>query len=347
MKKVSVFVALLLLSQSYIWAQDWSKLNDFFNELDQNKKFMGSVMLSKDGKTIYQKSVGYADVERKIKADSTTHYRVGSITKTFTATLILKAIEQSKISLDLPIKKYFPNLVNSEKITIRQLLQHRSGIANFTDAKDYLQWNSKPKTKSEMYNLIVEGGSKFEPGSKFEYSNSNYYLLGMMLEIIYHRSYENLVSNIIFQPLEMVHSRVGGFIDVDNNDAHSYSLQKNWKKEVESDLSIPMAAGAIVSTPEDLNIFSKALFEGKIINETSLQEMKKMIDNYGLGLFMMPFYDHKAFGHNGSIDGFHANFGYFEQEKLAIAVTSNSNDAAILNSVIIAVLSSYFNKPKE
>ena len=133
---------------------------------------------------------------------------------------------------------------------------------------------------------------------------------------------------------------------MNNNEANSYTFADDWKKESETDLSIPMGAGAIVSTPSNLLQFSNALFNGKIISEKSLQLMETIKDNYGSGLFQMPFGAKKAFGHTGGIDGFTSNFGYFPAEKVAFAYTSNGSNYNN-NNVAIAILSAVFNQPYE
>ena len=118
------------ISQSF----DKTKLDKYFNSIDDNKKFMGSVAVSKNGEIIYLKSVGYADINNKIKANNETKYRIGSISKSFTAILVLKAVENKKLELNQTIDKWFPTIKNSEKISVKQLLNHRSGIYNFTNS---------------------------------------------------------------------------------------------------------------------------------------------------------------------------------------------------------------------
>ena len=145
MNKV-LLTSLLFLSISTVgFSQNFDKvkLDNYFKALEKNNKFMGSVAVSKNGKLIYSKSIGYADLENKIKATEKTKYRIGSITKSFTAILILKAIENKKLDINETIDKWFPTITNSKKITIKQLLTHRSGIHNFTNNVDYLQWNTQ------------------------------------------------------------------------------------------------------------------------------------------------------------------------------------------------------------
>ena len=140
---------------------DKAKLDSYFETLETNNKFMGSVAVSKNGEILYAKSIGFADVDNNVKSTVETKYRIGSISKSFTAVLALKAVEENKLDLDQTIDKWFPTITNAEKITVKQLLNHRSGIHNFTNNPDYLTWNTQPKTEKEMVEIIQRSGSVF------------------------------------------------------------------------------------------------------------------------------------------------------------------------------------------
>lgn len=347
--KMSSFMVLqlFLMPPSFSQNFDTAKLNNYFKVLADNNKFMGSVAVSKNGKIIYKNSIGFADVDNNIKLNDSTKYRIGSITKTFTASLIFKAIEENKLSLSQTLDKYFPSIKNAEKITISNLLYHRSGIHNFTDNADYLTWNTKPKTEQEMVEIIVKGGSDFKPGSKFQYSNSNYVLLTYILEKVYDRSYAELLNKKIITPQHLTNTYYGGKINIQNNECYSYTYSNTGlKKEDETDMSVPAGAGAIVSTPVDLTKFANALFSYKIVNEKSLEQMETLEDNLGMGLIAIPFYDKKGFGHTGGIDGFSSVFVYFPADTLAYALCSNASNINN-NDISIAVLSAAYNQPYE
>src|SRR5690606_22581527 len=126
--------------------------------------------VSENGRVIYSRSLGYVDVERGVKADENSKYRIGSISKTFTSVLVLKAVEENTLGLDQTIEKYFPTVPNADKITVKQLLSHRSGIHNFTDDQSYMTWFTQPKSEADMVAVIAAGGSDFEPDSKASYS---------------------------------------------------------------------------------------------------------------------------------------------------------------------------------
>lgn len=335
-----LFAGLAAVCQEF----DKEKLDIYFDTIEKNNKFMGSVALSRNGKLLYSRSVGYLEVERAKTANENTKYRIGSISKTFTAALVLKAAEENRLSLDQTIESYFPSIANAGKITIGHLLNHRSGIHNFTNHADYLKWNTQPKSEKELVAIIAASGSDFEPDSKASYSNSNYVLLTYILENVFEKPYAELLKQYITGPIGLTNTYLGAKIDPENNEARSYKSLNGWVKEPETDSSIPLGAGAIISTPADIIKFGEALLTGKIISEESVALMKTIKDGYGMGLFQLPFHEKKAFGHSGGIDGFSSTWGHFPEEQVSFALTSNGS-ALSTNDVTIAVLSAAFNKP--
>lgn len=348
MKNILFPTLLLLFFSSFGFSQelDISKLNTFFNNLEAHNKFLGSIAVSKNGKVVYTNSVGYVDAENKKKVNENTKYRIGSISKTFTAVLVLKASEIGKIDLNQSIDKFFPSLPNAGKISIQQLLYHRSGIHNFTSNDDYLSWNTEPKSEKEMVDIIIKGGSDFEPDSKSEYSNSNYVLLTFILEKTLKKPYYKLLEEYITAPLNLKNTYFGSKINVDNNESESYKWTGHWEREAETDMSIPLGAGGVVSTPTDLVKFADALFVGNILKEESLIKMKTLKENFGMGLFQYPFGSKLGFGHSGGIDGFSSIFIHFPDGEVSYALTSNGTNFNN-NDISIAVLSAVYNEPFE
>ena len=323
---------------------DKAKLDNYFDTLEKHHKFMGSVALSQNGKLIYAKAVGFSSIENNTKANEDSKYRIGSISKTFTAVLVLKAVEEKKLDIDQTIEKFFHAIPNAKKITVRQLLNQRSGIHNYTAQADYLTWNTRLHTEKEMIELISKGGSDFEPGSKFEYSNSNYLLLTYLLEKSFKKNYAALLTQYIIQPAGLKNTYAGGKIKPAENECKSYKFIDGWQPEPETDASVALGAGAIVSTPTDLVKFSDALFSGKLLKPESLALMTTIKDGYGMGLFPAPFYDKTAYGHTGGIDGFTSVFEHFSDGDLSYALTSNGTNYNN-NNISIAVLSAAYNKP--
>jgi D-alanyl-D-alanine carboxypeptidase len=344
MRKILSISAVLLLSLNTM-AQNMNsaKLDSFLVALEQHDKFMGSVAITQAGEVIYTKAVGYADIGNNISATPETRYRIGSITKMFTAALIFKAVEEDLLDLNQTINVYFPDIANAEKIKVRYLLNHRSGIHSFTDEPDYKEWETEPRTEQELIHLISGFKSDFEPDSKAQYSNANYVLLTFILEKTFKKSYKTLLEKYIIGPVDLKHTSPGGPTDTQKDESYSYYYKKSWKKAPDTDMSIPLGAGAIVSTPSDLCRFIDALFTGKIISEESLEQMKTMKDGYGMGMFVFPFYDKKVYGHNGGIDGFKSNVGYIPEDKVSISLTSNGMNYT-MNTILINILSSYYNR---
>jgi CubicO group peptidase (beta-lactamase class C family) len=347
--KKNLFATLILgLLCQFGFAQsfDKAKLDSYFDALETNNKFMGSVAVSKSGKIIYERSLGYIEFENKIKANANSKYRIGSISKTFTAVLVLKAVEKKLLDLNQTIETYFPSVKNADKITLKHLLSHRSGIHNFTDDPGYLTWNTQVKTEKEMLAIIADAGSDFEPDSKAQYSNSNYVLLSFILEKGFNKPYAELLQSYITKPLALKNTYFGGKINTANNECFSYTMSETWQVAPETDMSVPLGAGGIVSTPGDLVTFSDALFGGKLLKSESLTLMKSINDQYGIGLFQFPFYDYKGYGHTGGIDGFSSVFTHFPDGSVSYALTSNGTNVNN-NNISIAVLSAVYNKPYE
>jgi CubicO group peptidase (beta-lactamase class C family) len=346
-RKILITLLIGTLTQiAFAQTFDKSKLDNYFNALQENNKFMGSVAVSKDGKIIYTKSIGFADVENNIKATENSKYRIGSISKSFTTVLVLKAVEEKRLDLNQTIDKWFPTIENAKQITVKNLLNHRSGIHNFTDDADYLSWNTQPKTEKEMVEIISKAGSDFKPDSKAEYSNSNFVLLTYILEKTFGKSYSELLQKYIVKPIGLKNTYVFGKINPVNNECKSYKFIGAWKLEPETDYSIPLGAGAIISTPSDLTKFADALFSGKLLKPASLNIMKTIKDGYGNGLFQIPFYNHIGYGHTGGIDGFSSVYSHFADDNISYALTSNGTNMNN-NDISIAVLSVIYNKPYE
>jgi CubicO group peptidase (beta-lactamase class C family) len=346
MKRNLILTLAIGLLGHMVFAQDLdkAKLDSYFDALETNNRFMGSVAVAKDGKVIYTKTIGLADIENNIEANPDTKYRIGSISKTFTAVLVFKAMDQELVSLDQTIHEYFPSIENADKITIKQLLNHRSGIHNITNDAEYFTWNTQKKSEQEMVDIISKAGSDFEPGSKAEYSNSNYVLLTYILERSFKKPYADLLTQYITKPLGLKNTYLGGKIDTENNECKSYRFMGNWNMVTETDISVPMGAGGVVSTPTDLVRFSDALFGGKLIKDEYLTQMKNIVDNFGIGLFQFPFHSRIGFGHTGGIDGFSSVFTHFADGNVSYAMVSNGSNYTN-NDISIAVLSAVFGMP--
>ncbi len=326
---------------------DKAKLDTYFDALSENNAFMGSVAIAKGNKIIYSKTVGFVDIEQDIKANSNSKYRIGSISKTFTAVLTLKAIEEKKLSLNQTIDKWFPSIENANTITIEHLLYHRSGLHNHMDEFVGLNLHTKPISEEEMIEVIVKGGSDFAPDTKMAYSNPNYILLSYILEKIYNKPFSKILKDKITTPIRLKNTYLEKEIRTSNHEVYSYVfLNKHWELAPELDVSQALGAGAITSTPTDLVLFSKALFKGKLISKKSLKKMQTFKNHYGMGIIQMPFYDKIGVGHTGGIDGFRSILAYFPVGDISFSYTSNGMNFNG-NDISIAILSAVYNKPFE
>jgi CubicO group peptidase (beta-lactamase class C family) len=344
------FVAATLLIMflvGNVFAQEINKpkLDSLLNILAEKNKAMGSLTISKNGTIVYSKAIGYSSVSGSEKKSATTltKYRIGSISKMFTATMIFQLVEEGKISLNTTLDNYFPAIPNAEKITIGNLLNHRSGIHNFTSDPDYTTWMTQPKSQGEMIALIAKNQPDFQPNEKTSYSNSNFVLLGYIIEKITKKSYATNLKERITLKIGLANTYYGGKTDVNNNESFSYQFANGWQQLPETDMSIPGGAGALVSTPTDLTKFIEALFSLKLVSNNSLIQMKTMTDGLGMGMAQIPFYSRMAYGHNGAIDGFVSNVAWFPEDRIAVSYCTNGM-VYPFNDILIGVLSICFNR---
>lgn len=347
MKKI-LFSVVICLFAFNIQAQDFdtAKMDSLFDRIEEQQKAMGSFSLFRDGEEIYQRSIGFADVEKDIYASGETVYRIGSISKTFTSAMVLKLVEEGKLELNTKLQEFYPEIPKAQEITMEHLLKQQSGLFNFTNDAAYAGWMEFPKTKDEMLEIFKEKGTVFEPGERFEYSNTNYVLLSYILEDITGKEFKELFQEMIVKPLELEDTYYGGRIDSGNKEAYSYNRSKEWELSTETDPSIPLGAGGIVSNPTDLNKFFTALFNGRIITQTSLEQMKETTSGYGMGLIEFPFYEKRAYGHTGGIDSFIAMAGYFPEEDISMSYCINATEIPG-NDIAVGMLSILFNREYE
>lgn len=346
MRKKIIFILSVLVIVSTLQAQlqNKQKLDSLFDLLEQHEKGMGSISIFKSGVEVYSRAYGFSSIETKSKNNSGTRFRIGSITKTFTATVIMKLIEEKKLTLETKLSEFYPQVEQAENITIEHLLRHRSGIFNLTNDVNYAKgWHKDYFTKAALLEKIMSKKNIFAPNEKASYSNSGYILLSLIAEDVSKKDYSSLIEKYITKPLKLTNTFVGKSIDASKNEAFSYSKMATWVLEEETNTSIPRGAGAIVSTPKELNLFLQALINGKLVTKESLALMQTMKDDFGLGLFPIPFSDKQSLGHTGGIDGFQSVVTYFPSDSLSVAITANAVNYAT-NNILINVLNVCFNK---
>jgi D-alanyl-D-alanine carboxypeptidase len=350
MKTRSFFSLLIVLAicSSALNGQTFNKAktDSLLNLLSERNKAMGSLAVLENGKVIYARAIGFIDISpEKIASTERTKYRIGSISKMFTATLVFQLIEEGKLGLSTTLDKFYPEVPNAGKITIGNLLSHRSGIHSFTNDSAYLKWMLAPKTRGDMIRIISDGKPEFEPDTKTEYSNSNFVLLGYVVEDLRKEPYNNVLQKYICSKAGLSDTYYGGKTDIAKNECYSFQFLNSWEKQPETDMSIPHGAGAIVSTPSDLVKFISALFAGQLVSEESLSHMKTIKDGLGMGIQQFPYEDKTVYGHAGAIDGFGSMLCYFPDDKFAVSYCSNGTVYSI-NDIVLRTINNYYNVPE-
>ncbi|HMH22145.1 MAG TPA: serine hydrolase domain-containing protein [Puia sp.] len=340
MNRLIFFLASLSFTTAHIsQAQNISGLDSLFTRLQDANKITGSIAISKNGKMLYSRAIGYSCYSDSLKVHSTenTRYRIGSISKTFTSTIIFQLIADGVISLETSLAKYYPDFPNAGLITIGNLLNHRSGIRNYTKVK----MQTIPRTREEMMQLISRSYSRSLPGTSTLYSNANYLILGYIIEKILNKPFGEVLRDSIVSKIGLTNTYFGHEPDIMNNESFSYDLTRGWLQQPVTDLTIPGASGGILSTPTDLTRFFHALFSKRLIGQSSLDQMKTITENYGMGMTEFEFRARKAYGQVGGIDHFESVVAYFPGDSLAVAFCTNGHAEPIKN-VILNALEVYF-----
>jgi CubicO group peptidase (beta-lactamase class C family) len=265
----------------------------------------------------------------------------------FTATMIFQLIEEKKLSLDSKLSVFFPDIPNAELITINNLLYHRSGIFNITNDSNYQIWHTEKQREVNMIKRMKNHPADFMPDEKTSYSNSNFILLGYIIERITGKDYATNLQERIVKKIGLKNTYYGEKADPKKNESLSYNFENDqWMQEPETDMSIPGGAGAIVSTTNDLTHFITSLFEVKLISKSSLDSMTMITEGLGRGIFAIPFGKRKAYGHNGGIDKFVSGLSYFTDDSLSYAICTNGLDYN-MNDISIGILKIFYNMPYE
>lgn len=329
MRRGAISIALLLVLAASANAQDLTpKFDEYMNALSNPKRFIGSVLVARDGKIVFRKGYGMANVELDVPNEPETRFRLGSITKQFTAAAILLLQERGKLNVTDPICKYFDPCPSAwSEITIHHLLSHTGGVPNFTSFPDYMPKMMLPVTTTEMIARFKDKPLDFKPGEKWSYSNSGYYLLGAIIEKAAGESYESFLQKNIFDPLKLTGTGYDHFDVILKHRATGYSMSKG--KMVNSaflDMTQPYSAGSLYSTVEDLFRWNEALFGGKVVSVKSFEMMTTPVkNNYAYGLGVETKFNRKMITHGGGINGFSTFIARFPDEKVTIVVLRNAD----------------------
>jgi CubicO group peptidase (beta-lactamase class C family) len=296
-----------------------------------NKQFMGSVLVARGETILLDKGYGFANLEWNIPNSPTIKFRLGSVTKQFTAASILLLEERGKLKVEDPVKKYMPDAPPAwDQVTIFNLLTHTSGIPSFTGFSDYASTEAIATTPEKLVARFRDKPLEFEPGEKWNYSNSGYVLLGYLIEKISGQDYKTFVQENIFNPLGMKDSGYDSNSAIISRRASGYTPGANGPVNTGFiHMSIPFSAGALYSTAEDLLRWEQGLFGGKVLSAASLQKMTTPFKNdYACGLGVKMVKGHQLIEHGGGIEGFNTQLSYYPDDKLTVAVLGNLNGSA-------------------
>lgn len=316
-----------------------AEIESFFEDWENKSLFSGVVLIAQQGNVLLSHGYGLADRQQNIPNVPKTRFRIGSITKQFTAMAILILEEQGKLTVQDLICSYITNCPKAWKeITIHHLLTHSSGIPNLTSLPDYRGSRSTPSAPLETIARFKDLELNFPPGEKFSYSNSGYILLGYIIEQISGKPYEEVLQEVIFSPLKLNDT---GYDHNANELAVGYtSLQSSLPADY-IDMTIPYAAGALYSTVEDLYHWEQALYTEQLLSRTYLDKMfaQQLLlpDNpvlgYGYGWYIRKGPEPRSAFHTGSIEGFSSFIARYPDDRITIILLSN-NESATFGTIL-------------
>lgn len=308
-----------------------AKVDEYLNTYLEIGTFNGSVLLAKEGQILLAKGYGMANYELSVANSPITKFRIGSVTKQFTAIAILKLQEQGLLSVKDPLAKYLPDYPRGEEITLHHLLTHTSGIHNFTSDPEYIQQIALPSTLVETIARFKDLPLEFKPGTDYQYSNSNYILLGYIIEEVSGGTYEEFLRQNILEPLGMADTGYDRHETLLPNRASGYILGPDgFLNAWYIDTSIPHGAGALYSTVYDLYRLDQALFNQELLSQDSLEEMFTPDKaGYGYAWNIGPLFGRKSAFHGGAINGFTAFNLRLLEEGTAVIVLANVEGAPV------------------
>lgn len=316
------------------------------NELEANNEMMGSVAISRNGKLVYQKQIGFAQVTGNVKNSANTLFKVASNTKTFTAVMIFQLIEKGKLRLSSKLSEFYPKVKNAEKITISEMMYHRTGIFDMTADENFENYRVSGLTSNQQLEKIYAFPSVFEPGSQYKYSNTNYILLSFIIEKLTRKSYGQVLKEQITSKINLKNTFYGAEGQVDRL-ASGYSYENGWQAIEPTFIELPRGAGAIISTSADMNTFLRALAKGELISTESFAQMTQFKETRGRGIDMIeiPGAPQISDGltHGGQIDGFLSQPIYFHEQDIALTFIANGFNTSPMKA--LAILKTYLANP--
>lgn len=324
---LSRFALLVVLAGSCL-AQTAARMDQIAQSYVADHQFMGTVLVARGDQVILNKAYGFANLEWDVPNTPDARFRLGSVTKQFTAASILLLEERGKLSVNDPVKKYMPDAPAAwDKVTIFHLLTHTSGVPDFTNFSDYRKIEPFATTPEKLVALFRDKPLDFQPGDKWSYDNSGYVLLTYLLEKITGESYEKFVRENLFTPLGMTDTGYDSNSAIIHHRASGYSPGRGGVENAGYiNMTIPQGAGALYSTTGDLLKWEQGLFGGKVLKPASLDKMTTPFkSNYAFGLMVETVGSHKRISHGGGIEGFNTELAYYPDDKLTVVVLANQN----------------------
>ncbi len=351
MMKIVLIVIVLAVQSIKTPAQNIpAKLEEFLDAYAKQYKFMGSALVAQKGKVLLRNGYGFRNDSIAAHNDANTIFQIGSVTKQFTSAVILRLQEQKKLSVKDKLSKYFTGLPHADKITIENLLNHTSGIYNYTnDASFMANEITKPHTREVMMALFSSKPLDFEPGTSWNYSNSGYMLLGYLIENITRKPYERVVREMILEPLQMNNSGFDFTHLQSEYKATGYSIfdDQNKVRAPTVDSSVSFSAGALYSTIDNLYKWERAVSANKILSRDSWKIASTPFRNkYGYGWQIDSLYNRTVVSHGGGIHGFNSNLFRIPEEDIAIIILSNKN-TPYLNAITKGLAAIMLNEKYE
>jgi CubicO group peptidase (beta-lactamase class C family) len=299
---------------------------------------MGTVLVAKDGRIVLERGYGNANIRQRIPNTARTRYRLGSINKPFTATLMLALEDDGLIDVDAPVARYLPDYPEGDRITIHHLLTHTSGIVNYTDLPDFDTLKPYLTDLPDLVARFAELPLRFEPGSPFNYSNSNYALLAYIAEEVTDKSYTRVMNDYLLRPLNLqlqVESNLAGVTRL--ADGYSYGANERFVPADDIDPSVAMGSGNMVGTARDLYDWDRALARGNVTQAAQDKLFTPRVDvdflpgvRYGYGWMLRTGPYGREQAHTGSIDGFRSYFIRYPSRDAVIIVLANV-EADVIN----------------
>jgi CubicO group peptidase (beta-lactamase class C family) len=304
----------------------------FITSVDSSLIAGASVIVYQNGKMLLDKSYGHANLELSVQMPDDASFEIGSVTKQFTAAAILKLADKGKLSLDDDFTKYLQFDTKGRTISINQLLNHTSGIPSYTELPEFEDIMAQSYARDTLLRIVEQHDFLFEPGEAMIYNNSAYFFLGLIIEKITERTYEEYLREEFFDPLGMKNTYYSSTSKVIPNRAFGYSYTDSGLSQKQYiDYTWPYSAGSLSSTTDDLLVWMRALHEGKVFNEelyNALISPGKLNDGviirYAMGLVNYLNFGHREIGHGGGIPGFLSATKYFPEEDLYIICLVNT-----------------------